>query len=382
MAIYKQKGSNVLWYEFQFDGVRYRKSAKTTSKKVAEDAMKAHRRELEEGFNGIKKRVRPKLFSEAAAIYLIAKEATLAKSSMRIERRLIGHLLAFFGKIRLVDITPTHIKEFKDARLAAGAAPRGVNMQVGTLRAILRRNHLWENLRPDVSWLRGETDFGKCLSLSEEDRLLAQCRISLARYLYTVVVLALCTGMRSDEIRLLRWKQINLKEAFLRVGHSKTKNGTGRIVPLNNSALKTLTDWASNFPDRLPEHFVFAYELCTRKRGGVMIVRDQDPTKPIGCWAAAFTFAKKRAGVQARFHDLRHTAVTRMVEADIPLPKIGEIVGWSAGTLALMIKRYSHMSNSALRKVVSSLEIGSISCPSVADTAGRVERQKAQENAA
>jgi hypothetical protein len=64
MAIYRPtKESKVWWYDFIFEGQRVRESAKTRSKTVAKDAERARRRELEESYNGIKRRDRAKLFS-------------------------------------------------------------------------------------------------------------------------------------------------------------------------------------------------------------------------------------------------------------------------------------------------------------------------------
>jgi len=50
MTLYKQRGSNIVWYEFQLDGVRYRESSKSTSKIVAAEALRARRRQLVEAF--------------------------------------------------------------------------------------------------------------------------------------------------------------------------------------------------------------------------------------------------------------------------------------------------------------------------------------------
>lgn len=47
-------------------------------------------------------------------------------------------------------------------------------------------------------------------------------------------------------------------------------------------------------------------------------VHSTDPTKPIGRWKEAWESAKTQAGVQCRFHDLRHTGCTRMLEAGVP----------------------------------------------------------------
>jgi hypothetical protein len=102
MAIYRPaKNSKVWWYEFIFEGQRVRESAKTHSKTLARDAERARRRELEESYNGIKRRDRAKLFSIAADEWLVLKSLTLAASSQRIERDNLKHLRPKFEK-RLV----------------------------------------------------------------------------------------------------------------------------------------------------------------------------------------------------------------------------------------------------------------------------------------
>ena len=53
-----------------------------------------------------------------------------------------------------------------------------------------------------------------------------------------------------------------------------------------------------------------------------------DPTKPIASIEEVWEEAKK-AGVKCRFHDLKHTAVSRILDAGVPIAKIAKIVGWS-----------------------------------------------------
>jgi integrase len=60
--------------------------------------------------------------------------------------------------------------------------------------------------------------------------------------------------------------------------------------------------------------------------------------------------------VKCRFHDLRHSACTRMVEKGIPLPVIASLLGWSAGTTVRMAKRYGHISVDAQLAAVSILQ--------------------------
>src|ERR1700687_3790576 len=69
----------------------------------------------------------------------------------------------------------------------------------------------------------------------------------------------------------------------------------------------------------------------------------------------AWEAAKKRAGVKCRFHDLRHTAVSRMLDAAVPISKVAKIVGWSPATMVRMAARYEHFSLDDLRGAVESI---------------------------
>ena len=62
-----------------------------------------------------------------------------------------------------------------------------------------------------------------------------------------------------------------------------------------------------------------------------------------------------------RFHDLRHTAVSPMLNAGVPLANEAKIVGWSASTMVLMVRRYGQFSLNELRDAVESISNGKIS---------------------
>ena len=88
-----------------------------------------------------------------------------------------------------------------------------------------------------------------------------------------------------------------------------------------------------------------------------------DPTKPIGRWKEAWEAAKIRAGVQCRFHDLRHTGCTRMLEAGVPFPVLAMLMGWSPATTVRMAKRYGHIGQKALRTAVEAISSPAQSAP-------------------
>ncbi len=124
---------------------------------------------------------------------------------------------------------------------------------------------------------------GKALTDEEEQRLLAACRGRRSRALLPLVTLALHTGMRRGEIQSLRWRQVDFLNRMITIGATKTKAGTGRVIPLNERALITLQGWATNFPQRDPEHFVFPWEhygLAGNERTSHS--KTMDPTIPVG----------------------------------------------------------------------------------------------------
>jgi integrase len=119
--------------------------------------------------------------------------------------------------------------------------------------------------------------------------------------------------------------------------------------------------WAERFPNRASNQFVFPFE----RYGGSgkdnvfgftgSIAYSTDPTNPVGDWKEGWEAAKDGAGVTCRFHDLRHTGCTRMLEAGVPFSVVSDIMGWSASSAVRMAKRYGHIGHSARREAVDKL---------------------------
>lgn len=242
MSVYKRGG--VWWYRFKFLGQTIRESTKSESRTVARDAERSRRRQLEQGFNRIERRPAAQLFSVAAENWLQAKKAHLSLRSVAIERANLKHLNPSFGKMLICDICGDDVAHYQSSRQQEGAAPKTVNLEVGTLRAILRKNRLWFAIQQDVRMLRVVEDSGRAISRREEDALLSKCQSSRSRSLYTAVVLALNTCMRYSELRLLRWNQVDFETRTVTVGASKTEAGAGRVLPMNDRALAVLRFWA------------------------------------------------------------------------------------------------------------------------------------------
>jgi integrase len=127
---------------------------------------------------------------------------------------------------------------------------------------------------------------------------------------------------------------VDLEKRVLKVGKSKTENGTDRPIPLTQPAWAALELWASRFSDRQPEHFVFP--SC--ENGKI------DLAQPVSHWRTAWSRACKDAGLPGLgFHSLRHSAVTKLLENGVPFAVVAQIAGWAPSTAVRMAKRYGHI---------------------------------------
>jgi integrase len=371
MSVFRYKGSKVWTMDFLFHGQRVRESTGTRSKSLAGKIEDKRRRALEEGAAGIKKYEPPRILSFAADEWLEMKKATLAPRSVKIEKANLAHLLPELGKKLVCDIEARDVARYQQKRIDEDASPKTVNLEIGTLRAILKRSGHWARLQPNVKMLATRDDVGRAITPEEETALLQACGMSRSRSLVPFVTLAIETGARFGVIRTLQWGSVDFENRCLRWGKDKTASGTGRIVPLNQRAIAALGYWSTHFPERKAEHYVFPTErygaagdkFCAK-------AYDVDPTKPIGSIKEAWEAAKLRAArilkgvpdatakiapLPCRFHDLRHTAVSRMLSAGVPIAKVAKIVGWSTATMVRMAARYGHFTLDELRGAMDSI---------------------------
>lgn len=196
------------------------------------------------------------LESVAATDWLDVKKATLAPRSVAIEKANLVHLLPEFGKKLICDIEAKDIAQYQQKRIAEDASPKTVNLEIGTLRAILKRSGQWARIQPDVNMLATRDDIGRAITPEEESALLQGCGKSRSRPFLPFVTLAIETGARYGVIRTLQWGSVDFENRCLKWGKDKTTAGTGRVIPLSQRAVAALSFWATHFPDRKPEHYV------------------------------------------------------------------------------------------------------------------------------
>jgi integrase len=150
----------------------------------------------------------------------------------------------------------------------------------------------------------------------------------------------------------LEWKGGAIEQGWLIVSRSKTEGGTGRAIPLTRRACAALTLWLSRFPQAGPDAFVFpSYRIAGNGRGSFYGV---DSSRPVGSWKRAWRDALRAVGLHYRWHDLRHTFVSRLAEN--PVVSEQTIMALAGHVSKTMLARYSHIRTGAKQAAIDALE--------------------------
>ena len=268
---------------------------------------------------------------------------------MKKQQALLGWWRDQMGSYTLSDVTPSMIAEYRD-KLAGGVTVRGSQRSPATVnRYLAALSHAFTIAVTEWEWLddspmrkvRKQTESrGRVRFLSDEERarLLKVCKESSNPYLYTVVVLALSTGMRQGEIMGLTWDDVDLNKG--RAILHETKNGERRAVALTGHALELLKDLSK--VRRIDNKFLFPSKE----------IAPQKPQKPMDLRAPWESALKKAEISDFKFHDLRHSAASYLAMNGASLAEIAEVLGHK--TLQ-MVKRYAHLSDSHTARVVESM---------------------------
>jgi integrase len=237
------------------------------------------------------------------------------------------------GKYSLTALTPDVIAKYREARTKEGQSASSVRLELALLSHLyttaIREWRLGIVYNPVALVRKPTTPPGRDrrLKAAEEKQLLKACRQHSNPMLSWIVQVALHTGMRQGEIQSLTLDQVDVKRRIIRL--TETKNGSARTVPLSKAAAKVMRAAIKN-PVRPEETDLVFFGEPGRdgQRRGYEF-------KP--AWFDAVRAAKIKA---FRFHDLRHEAVSRLVEAGLSDQEAASISGHKS---MQMLRRYTHL---------------------------------------
>ena len=270
-------------------------------------------------------------------------------------RRHLDWWKAQLGTTRLFDLTAALITQHKNKLLATMTRRQTLMSPSTVVRHMAALSHALNIAVKDWEWLddspmrkvtkprqpRGRERF---LSEDERARLLTACRQSGSDHLYTVVVLALSTGMRRGEVMSLRWGMVDFVQEQIRL-HA-TKNDTSRSVPLVGHAKDVLLAMRPGQAD--DADLVFSGTSRQPAVGSKAVAHSKpvDIKKP---WTTAVGRARL---ADFRFHDLRHSAASYLAMNGASTVEIAAVLGHK--TLQ-MVKRYAHVGQSHTHGVVQAM---------------------------
>jgi integrase len=244
--------------------------------------------------------------------------------SLVTRRGHVAMLRAYFEKKILRHITPSDLERFKTARLntpTRAGKQRSIasaNRELSVLRRMLNvaKKNKWLLDNPfaqadSIISLADERTRERILTRDEESLLIAACDHPRRRHLRPIIICAIDTGMRRGEILSLRWSGVNFEEGIITIEEFHTKTMRERHVSMTVRLRAELERLSAQAPDS-PDAQVFG-EFIQVKR--------------------SFNSTRRAAGLDnLRFHDLRHTAATRLVQGHAPLHEVGRILGHSQPT--------------------------------------------------
>ncbi|MHB1695279.1 MAG: tyrosine-type recombinase/integrase [bacterium] len=333
------KNGKYYYYDFVFEGKRYRHSCKTIDKNIAKQVEISVKNDVIKKTHSLPVNNKYLLFQIAWDNYL--KHISNTKKTISSKNSCSKHFLPVFENKRLSDISNLDIKNYQLKRkLETLSAPknknkkeseisfRSPNLELSTLSHFfnfcIEHGYIQSNPAGRIKKLN-ELYRLKTLSDSDIDKLIAGATNKVTKDLITFLIY---TGCRKGEALNLKWDDVDLQNGIIAIKGTKTKYD--RHIPISD-ALRSILGGIERNQNSL---YVF-------NRNGAKLTD----------FKRSFHTACKNAGLKdLRIHDLRHVFASKMVMNGTSLFITGELLGHRT---TQMTKRYSHLVPETLKKAVN-----------------------------
>lgn len=198
----------------------------------------------------------------------------------------------------------------------------------GLLRAVAN-DWGWIKTTPVIKTKKPVSKRIRWLTRDEAERLI-EC---MPESIKPVVIFALATGLRRSNILDLEWQQVDMQRKVAWVNPENAKAGKAIGVALNDTACRVLRDQIGK-----SSKWVFVHTKPKHRPDGTVTpavrkMRVDDNQ--------AWNIGLRKAGIEDfRFHDLRHTWASWLIQSGVPLSVLQEMGGWES---IEMVRRYAHL---------------------------------------
>jgi integrase len=257
------------------------------------------------------------------------------------------HLKPALGSAKLAKLAPARVQSLYDDKRRT-LSPASVKLIHAVLSKALSQARMWRLIseNPATATVRPKRRVEEIRPLTGEQAKSLLASASGHRY-EAIFVLALTTGARIGELLALRWTDLDADAGVLRIERTRSaaksgprfttpKGGKGRSAYLAPSALAALRRHrARQGEERLKAGAAW------EDSGLIFTTRTGTLVRPSTVSDGAFKPLLRRAGLpNIRFHDLRHTAATLLLSANVHPKLVQELLGHSS--IALTLDLYSH----------------------------------------
>jgi len=285
-------------------------------------------------------RKKPDVLFEKHADEFLELYSKQNKRSWTSDKTSLVHLKEFFKGKNLSEITPDLIEKYRLKRRADGISLSTINRELACLKTCFSKAIEWEkaerNPAAKIKKFHEPNAKERILTAEEMKRLLNVASPEVR----PVLIIALNTGMRRGEILGLRWRDVDFVKGFILIENSKS--GRSRKIPMNGLVFETLRAMNRDreFVFENPETRTNIKDVKTAFKGACRRAK-KDPKD------------ENDKGIEGvRFHDLRHTAASRMIEAGVDLVTVSKILGHAT---IQMTMRYCHPTPENMRRAVEKL---------------------------
>jgi integrase len=292
----------------------------------------------------------------------VARPTLRASTYKSYDDLLVAHLIPGLGRITLAKLTPAEVQTFLNGKLAGGLSPRRVQYIHAVLRRALVTAERWGMVSRNVAKLVDPPRVPKHeitpLTPEQAKVLIETSAEDRHRALW---VTALGTGLRQGELLGLRWEDVDLRAARLRVRHTLANvNGELTLLEPKTDRSRRTVMLADAVVTALRAHRTRQRmeRLVSGSRwndsGHVFTTLHGTPYHAATI-TRAFKAALTRAGLPAcRFHDLRHAAATFLLAQGMTLEDVKQLLGHSSITLTS--NTYGHVLEQRQRQVAAAMD--------------------------
>ena len=290
----QKTSSKNYWIEYYYDGRRVRERI-GRSKQAAENRFREVQTAKAEGRYIKKNKNETVTIGSLRDWYLDLSEVKQRRSFSSI-KKCLRICVDGIGDIPVSQLTQNRLELFRKKRLTEISVRKGrpvkpstINRDVTNLKAMLNKaldhSKIESNLIVRVKHLEENNVRERLLIPEEFETLYQNCPKSLKG----LVLIAYYLPMRQAEILNLTWQEIDLKTGFIRLGGQRTKNKTGRVIPLHPRIIEFL----QGMPRPIKGGYVFGQRRRFNRK--------------------AYNKAVEVSGiVDFTFHDLRHCAINNL----------------------------------------------------------------------